>query len=751
MHLAPYDPNHESVSLGNGCVSLGNTQARLLKGVIALLLILATCAEASGQDVLELARQRHANPDPTLEDYRSRLNTLVSAGWISDPLAPPKLIVASELASQVAYDRAAGLQVRMLGQRYVTSFGPDAEAGLDFSRPWFVATAPGDSLRILGGIELPERAAIHPFAEGAERYYAYEITDTLTLLTPARNVDLVEVRVTPTRGDEALVVGSIWVDAETGDVGAMQIRFVGKPLWDTDDDESAEWANRILSVSASLQQGLWETRYWLPHRQELELMVKIPFIGNFAVPVVFRSEFGRYDVNTGQAIAWLSPDSVRTSDRPDPNFDEGATLSISTGGRAEEVEVADSARGREAYPEGESLQVRAGPGNGGWEIIRPPDDSLRAYDEWDRPLDAPASELTLPSAEELERRAQQLGPEIVGRKMFSIQYDRLPEFIRYNRAEALGVGLNGRYDIPRRPFWSIGGGIGFGVADLAFKGKLDFRYDAPGRRVQLAGYSEYHLAGKALTDDKRANGSAALRAFFLGRDDADYYRASGAALTGGKRWGRFSGRAGIGWEHHSSVPKKTDIAIPGIWLDTVFQDNPPVVEDGFWRGDLAGTLYLGDWTRPTNRAELVLGLEGGSGADSLDYLQPRAAIEARFDLGKSIALAFLTKGGWTAGDAPIQRLWRIGGLETVRGFVFGTQAGESYWTGRLEASPRRKAITPVVFGDVGWAGLTNEWPGEDPLWSFGVGASFLWGIFRTDLVFPKAEEVWLEFYFAGQL
>ena len=37
------------------------------------------------------------------------------------------------------------------------------------------------------------------------------------------------------------------------------------------------------------------------------------------------------------------------------------------------------------------------------------------------------------------------------------------------------------------------------------------------------------------------------------------------------------------------------------------------------------------------------------------------------------------------------------------------------------------------------------------LWSLGIGASFFYGIFRTDLVFPKAEEVWLELYFAGAL
>ena len=721
---------------------------------LATLVFLASPGAALAQDVLELARQRHNDPDPELTDYRSRLNTLVSAGWMTDPLAPAKLLIASELASTVAWDREGGLQVKMVGQRYVTSFGGDVEAGLDFGQPWFVATTPGDSLRVLGSIEIPNRAAIHPFAEGADRYYEYELGDTVALLVPGRRVDLIEVRVTPTRGDESLVVGSLWVDGLTGDIGAMQIRFVGRPLWaDDDDPDGQKWANRILSVTASIQQGLWETQYWLPHRQELELMVRVPFIGNFAIPVLFKSEFGRYDINTGQPIDWVSPDSLRFGDESEDDFSDGTTLAINVGDRTDVEEVAgpDTAGVDQVFPEREMLQVRAGPAKGGWEIVRPPDDTLLAYDEWDRPMEEPASALTLPSAEEMERRALSLSNEIMGRKLFSIQYDRLPEFIRYNRVEALGVGLFGRYDLPRKPFWSLGGGIGFGVADLAFKGRVDIRYDAPSKQVRLAAYSEYHFMGSALTDDKRAY-TEFLRPFFLGRDDNDYYRASGVALTAGRRWGRFSLKVGGGWEDHWDAEKNTDIAIPGIWKDTVFQPNPPADEGDYWRGDLAGTIYIGDWTRPTNRAELGLGLEGGTGSGT-DYLQPRVRFESRVDFGNVAAMAFNTRAGWTTGTVPFQRLWGLGGLKTVRGFIFGSQRGDSFWLAQLELSPKRKAITPVIFGDVGWAGDVNDWPKDsrDPLWSVGVGASFFYGVLRTELVFPKLDDVWFEFYFAAAL
>jgi hypothetical protein len=716
-------------------------------------LIPAAAPGARGQDIVELARRRHDEPDSTLLDYRSRLNTLVSAAFSSDPLAPPRLLVASELASSVTWERDGGLQVKMLGQRYVTSFGPEAEAGLDFSRPWFVATAPGDSLRLLGGIDIPERAAVHPFALGAERYYEYELGDTVTLYVADRQVDLVEVRVTPTRGDESLVVGSVWIDGATGDVGAMQIRFVGRRLWG-DDEEDAEWANRILSVSATMQQGLWEQRYWLPHHQEVELMVRIPFIGNFALPIIFRNEFDRYEVNTGESIAWLSPDSMRAGEDLSTIYDEGATLYLRAGREVEAAdEVPDSARGREAYPRRETTQIRAGPAEGGWEIIRPPDDSLEAYGEWERPLETPA-DLTLPSAEDLERRARALSNEIAGRKLFVIQYDRLPDLIRYNRVESLALGLAVRYDIPRRAFWSLGGRGSFGFADLQPKARLDIRYNAPRVRVELAGYSELHVAGSALSDVKRAFGNS-LRAFFLGRDDADYYRASGAALTLDRRWSWFRGRIGVAFEDHTTVERNTDFAIPGIWQDSVFQLNPPADEGTFWRGDGEAIVYLGDWTRPTDRGQLTFGFEAGSGADSLDYVQARGGLEGKVDLWALASLALVARGGWSGGDVPLQRLWRIGGIETLRGFTHGTLGGESYWTGRIELAHIRPIWRPVVFADFGWAGNGSDWPGggssEDVLWSVGGGVSLLNGFFRAEFVFPELEKIWFEMYFAGAL
>ena len=86
-------------------------------------------------------------------------------------------------------------------------------------------------------------------------------------------------------------------------------------------------------------------------------MVRIPFIGNFAVPVIFKSQFGRYDVNTAEPIAWLSPDSARAGEDT-IDFSHGTTLWVGSGGRAEAAP--DTAEWDE-YPQRDRLQIRAGP------------------------------------------------------------------------------------------------------------------------------------------------------------------------------------------------------------------------------------------------------------------------------------------------------------------------------------------------------------------------------------------------------
>ncbi|HET9004550.1 MAG TPA: ShlB/FhaC/HecB family hemolysin secretion/activation protein, partial [Gemmatimonadaceae bacterium] len=90
--------------------------------------------------------------------------------------------------------------------------------------------------------------------------------------------------------------------------------------------------------------------------------------------------------------------------------------------------------------------------------------------------------------------------------------------------------------------------------------------------------------------------------------------------------------------------------------------------------------------------------------------------------------------GAAAGRPPLQKLFFVGGPQTVRGIDAGSAVGDAFWVGRGELGWGTRMARPVVFGDLGWAGSRDDWqhPGK-PLAGAGVGASFLDGLIRADV------------------
>jgi hemolysin activation/secretion protein len=80
------------------------------------------------------------------------------------------------------------------------------------------------------------------------------------------------------------------------------------------------------------------------------------------------------------------------------------------------------------------------------------------------------------------------------------------------------------------------------------------------------------------------------------------------------------------------------------------------------------------------------------------------------------------------GDTLSQLLFRVGGPPTVRGYTYGSRTGRSGWSAQLDLTRKRRAISPVLFADVG-----NTFGTPRPLVGAGAGLSFLGGLFRLDL------------------
>ena len=117
----------------------------------------------------------------------------------------------------------------------------------------------------------------------------------------------------------------------------------------------------------------------------------------------------------------------------------------------------------------------------------------------------------------------------------------------------------------------------------------------------------------------------------------------------------------------------------------------------------------------------------------------------------SVSLALTGAAGGIAGEAPLQRQFFMGGIQTVRGQyarpsneaggVASGYQGNAFWLGRAELGTSSIGARPVLFYDVGWAGPRDLWnhPGR-PLTGAGVGLSFMDGLIRTDLsrgIYPQ--------------
>jgi hemolysin activation/secretion protein len=127
-----------------------------------------------------------------------------------------------------------------------------------------------------------------------------------------------------------------------------------------------------------------------------------------------------------------------------------------------------------------------------------------------------------------------------------------------------------------------------------------------------------------------------------------------------------------------------------------------------------------------------LRVEGASG----DFTYLRGALDLTLSraITQGLAGALTLSGGTTTGELPVQRMFYLGGTQTVRGQVPGTNVGPAYWMARAELGSNFLAARPVLFYDVGWAGERGDWrhPGQ-PMSGAGVGASFLDGLARLDL------------------
>ncbi|HTC25241.1 MAG TPA: ShlB/FhaC/HecB family hemolysin secretion/activation protein [Gemmatimonadales bacterium] len=667
---------------------------------------------------------RHRAQDTAVVDYRARLRYRLSVSLGRRRWAQIPVTAIEEQEALVAWQRPNDLRVDVIGRRFRTR-DPDWDFSSVFYRPWFVPRGIGDSVRFFSD-RFPATAALHPLAATGPDWYRYALRDSITVATPGgESIRIYVVDVVPARTGPALVAGRLWIDAASAEVVRLTFRYVGTGLFVRSragrrSEASARRinaiANRIVSVDADLEYALQDGKFWMPYRQSIAGRLQIPILNDIVIPFEAVTTFSDYQLNTGTPIAF-------TLALPDTTLPWDSLRVVRRLRR-------DSLRAERRQQNVEATRTRSWdyadrwPG-GRYELHRPPNDSLARYAAWDDSL-----ELALDQGDRvrlrdvaatLARMSDSLPDELTGARGSGFGYERLADAVRYDRVQGYSLGLGYHVRVPGLEFTDLQATVRYGFSNERVTGSLSLIRDAPGGRLRISGYREVASVDPLGRGPSVGN---TLNAIFAAHDDADY-----ALVTGGSA--SFETSVGIGWElsvsgrverERSVITQATSDVNDFLGGRGIFPPNPPITE-GTFAGGTARLAYNG-----RTRWALAADILGGVGTTTV-----RGWGELRRDVGGKAGLTLRAKAGIASLPLLPQSAFRLGGLNTVRGFDYGTVVGQAFWSAQLDIAPLPGRVRPVFFADAGQAGAADGLFSTQALAGAGVGLSFFRGALRFDL------------------
>lgn len=700
---------------------------------VAVLDTTAAFLDSGAADLLRGARERRARVERAIDLYRVTARQRAHVGV--EALTRNRTLYGGEMAARIEWRRGQTGDVRVLGGREVSpstssgvelpenlggdavdlAFDPDE---LQLSLFQFNAGSMGQddddddepAVRRSGdtvNVEI-EVEPIDPLAPGSEAHYRFRSGDTTTVRLPdGSQLRLIQLEIIPRRREFQLLRGSLWIDSQTHGV-ARSVLTTARPFdlrRDAGEDipraintfGAIRGTVRYVTVEYQLVQGRW----WLPRLMAWDVEANLGVLAG--IPVRIERSYSDYEV---QASAAPQQAPVAVLAQRDTAL---ARMCKRDAEAAGEVCTCEWNRCRR------------------WRVQVPSDTAaLMASPDLPPPLANQSARLI--TGEEVESLARVLTPSLgrLGdfRPELSTEVAGLRQ-LRYNRVEGLSIGA--RADVAWGPL-AVDGEARVGVADLEPGVEIGVARESMSRRLRLAGYRRLTPFDPAA---RPFGFGASLNALLFGRDEADYFRATGAELTSRPvtdgRWS-FEWRA-FG-EHQHAVRRETQFTLARAWESEPFREVRPA-----GRADQAGlgvTLsrdFGGD--RSPARFTLGTGVEGQTGTFGFG----RGQLFGRLGVPSvgPFAMALEGAAGTTTGDVPVQGLWYLGGPTTVRGYPGALVGGEAFWRARAEVARATPAARLVLFGDAGWAGARDGWDFDPPLLSAGVGASFLDGLVRFDV------------------
>ena len=623
-----------------------------------------------------IARRASTQADTGLRDYRARAHGFVFfLGQLGEGLSePPKLVKTDQLELEVYWKAPGRSKQRIIGRRDRRDLPTDIRYHRDHLG--IVANNFGDRIGLGHNTEV--RDVPHPLSSLGLELYNYTLVDSLTVRLPLRTVRVYEVRALPKNPAVPGVIGTLYLDLNTAELVQFRFNFTGSSYLD----------ETIEDITIVLENGLWEGRFWLPRRQEIEIRRRTPFLDLPARGIIRGTwEIDDYRFNTGISDrTFLGPAIVEAPGAVRDSFQWSESI-----GDAIESAMAPSAR----------------------------------FD-----------------LEEIRTQVRRLASDRMLSGLATARFGAasVSDLVHFNRVEGLALGGGGVV----RP----GGGPteirlwgGYGVSDRRIKARLSAGWKV--RRVTLGIHAAREIRDVG-ADPVIAPVLNSLLAQEVGNDYGDYYLSEAASVSFRlDAASRQSAALSFGVEHSVSVSTR------GSPATGRFRMNPPLGRGTLGKVILR-LLHRAADERAGRGSSAGLTVEGGIG-EGTRYLRVVGSVTASKKVGGSSAV-LRGMGGWGSDDLPAHRSFVLGGRGTLVSQQFRIWGGRRMALGSLEWrvtvpfvsvplgawATTGDEIVIAPFVKLGWAGggLSRfaPWRSSDGVRpELGLAVEWLHGLLRSEL------------------
>lgn len=548
-----------------------------------------------------VAGRQIAQADSSLTSYRTQAHGfLFFLAQLGEGLAePPRLVKADELKVEVYWQAPDRSKQVILGWRDGSWLPTDISYHRDHLG--IVTNNFGNLIRIGEGDEV--RDVIHPLSPAGITQYDFALRDSVTLHGGNRTVTVYEIAVRPRDFKRPLVVGTLYLEVQTA--ALVRFRFSFTP--------AAYLDNQLEDISIVLENSLWEGKYWLPYRQEVEIRRQATWL-DFPARGIIRGrwEIGEYEFNVP-----IPPEAFR------------------------------------------------GPAIAGLQLPRNGDSSLFVG-----PLDSAVADVAAPiNAQDMDALRVEVERIAGTRALGGLASRRLAarsisDIVKVNRVQGLTLGFGATIGsatnrIQVEPYAALG------TSDRRVTGSLAVAINAGATQLRAEGYRRIRDVSDFPVITPVFNSIVSQE---LGKDYGDYVLLEGATL--GLRH-RLSGRTTLGTEVYSE--RSTAVAVAASPATGTYRSNPPLGA-GEYTGLRLRLERASGGIAVTHDLQGALSFEIADGRSGYFRASAESRWLTQLAGHEMVSRGYL---GWGSDRLPAYRSFVVGGRNTLPGEPFRAYGGRS--------------------------------------------------------------------------